>query len=98
MTGWIHHHADGYPVLVASSIAVRVEWSNLPPELRAQIKIKRGPRPGPRGRVLGTYLTPLGPGGEAWIADAVRRFGLRRWLPRRGWVLSHLHTKPEGGV
>lgn len=83
-------HADPFPVLVASRVAVRVAWSRLPQELRAQVRVKRGPKN------RGTYLDPIGPAGLVWVNDAIRRFGVRRWLPRRGWVTTRaLQTGPE---
>ena len=77
-----------FPVLVASRFVVRVAWSKLPEELRAQVRLHKGPR--------GTYLAPCGAAGEAWINDAVRRFGVRRWR-RNGWEISR-GVKKEGGV
>lgn len=74
-------------VLVASRFAVRVAWSRLPEPLRSRIRVRKGPR------FKGTFLTPLDAAGAAWVYDAARRFGVRRWT-RAGWTLE----KPVKGL
>ena len=81
MSGYLRRQASTFPVLVASRIAVRVAWGRLPDEIRREVKVRKGPKN------RGTYLDPLGPAGLAWVHDAIRRFGVRRWVPRRGWIV-----------
>ena len=75
--------------LVASKIAVWIGWKRLPAEIRQFVKAKRHPR--------GTFLTALGPVGEQWIVEQVRRWGEREW--RRGaWRVTRKKAVPQKRV